>query len=237
MSRDVVIHAGTFRTGTTSIQRALAHERRGVLQRNGFAYPPGMVLDHNHLDLVFASMRPDRLDRFAPFADWLLAQTYHPIKRCQDPRWAEIVHDAYASMTGEALLLSNEGLAWLRYEDEIESLIDLFPDARMSMVYFTRRADAFLESYKWATKLMGRREVEHPDSVFYVAPDSWLVDHQPRAELWRRMLGPDSVTTLGYEDACRRYGSTVTAFLDAVGIEPSEFDDLDGYRLNARPPT
>ena len=42
-SRRVILHIGTHRTGTTSIQRFLADHREGALRDGGYRYPVGML--------------------------------------------------------------------------------------------------------------------------------------------------------------------------------------------------
>lgn len=207
-----VLHIGTHRTGTSSIQAAL----RDRMPATRFAV--GSLLPDQHVELLFASMRPDRLAEFRPFYDWALQQTGHVIESCLDLRWGQVARTL--TDTPRPGLFSCEGLSLLRYPDEVKRCARLL-DGPVSLVMFTRAPDEFLASYRWALGWMGLAPSDDPDSCAYLKPDSWLVDYQARIDLW---------STVATVHAIDYAGDSVRAFFELLGLAAP----AKSYVLNAR---
>jgi hypothetical protein len=235
MARTVVLHIGTHRTGTTSIQQALADERQGLLARVGFRFPETPVMRNIHVELQFASTRPDRLEALARFYDWMLEKLEYPIRHCQDRAWFDTTRAAIAGTDGDRLVYSVEGLSLLRYPDEIERVVSLFDGSDLSVVMFVRDPAEFLRSYEWSMQVLGLAMSDDPDSILYVGPGSWLVDYETRTDLWRSAIGASNVRIVSYEECMASDGSTVPAMFEALGIARADAVGLDRYFLNARP--
>ncbi len=235
MARTVVLHIGTHRTGTTSIQQALADERQGLLARVGFRFPETPVMRNVHVELQFASTRRDRLEALARFYDWMLGRIEYPIRHCQDPAWLDATHAAVAATDGDRLVYSVEGLSLLRHPDEIERVVSLFDGSDLSVVMFVREPAEFLRSYEWSMRVLGLTMSDDPDSLLYVGPGSWVVDYETRAALWRDAIGAPNVHIISYEECMETAGSTVPAMFEALGIDRAAAVGLDRYFLNARP--
>lgn len=230
--RRVILHIGTHRTGTTSLQRALA-DHPDELARQGFRFPEGLVYPDKHVELWFASMRPGRLRDVARFLDWTLAKMNHPIRSCEDPSWFDVTRQHVRETAGDGLIFSCEGLTHLRYADEVERLREVLDEPEIDVVMVHRAPEDFLESYGWAMQIIGNRLSEDPDSVLYTEPDSWLVDYDARVALWEGALGAEHVHVVDFDEAVRERGSTLPAMLEAMGIDLG-VDDVEAYKLNAR---
>jgi hypothetical protein len=235
MSREVVLHIGTHRTGTTAIQQALADQRDGLLARAGYRFPESLVLPNNHIELSFVSMRPDRLAEIARFYDWALERLGNPVRSCQDPIWGELVRNAVESFSATDAVYSCEALCWLRQADEIDRILELFSGSSVSVALFVREPAAYLESYQWMMQWLGYGPSDDPASMMYLQPDSWLVDYEAMAAPWRRALGSDRVHVISYEACMRATGSTVPALFGMMGFDSTDAQRVGDYFLNARP--
>jgi hypothetical protein len=171
----VLLHVGTHRTGTTSIQRFL-RDHPAELAEVGLTFPRGQFLADNHVELHMLTMRPER----QTFARRMFPQP-SPVTARTDALW------------------SAEGLSFLRYPDEIERIVSMIgvPDR---VVMFIREPASFLASYTRNLARVGVSPSSDPDSTAYVEPDSWLVDYDTRIGLWREMVGAERVTVLDYDD-------------------------------------
>lgn len=200
-----ILHLGTHKTGTTSIQ----HFLRDHLGEPAFPIWPGP--EANHSALAHAMARPGRLvDRFSRgYADVIEAI---PDKVRED---LERVDDL--------VVLSGEALSLLRYEDEIERVAAFFDGFALEVVMYTRRPEDFLRAYLFTIRLLGSEPSDDPDSIHYVEPDSWLVDCSERLDIWGRFA---QVTHIDFDEVVARDGSVIPSFAALVGLDPVE------YRLN-----
>ncbi len=213
MPSQVILHVGTHRTGSTSLQRFLAEHRDGVVREAGYRYPVGMVDADSHIELGLASLRPSRLTELAPFGDWLHTQLGLEA-RTIDPSWAERVRSEAGRTSDDTLLYSCENLSWIRHPDEVAGLQALFPGARLTALMFTRDPADFLASYASMSRFLIGPGDDDPDSVWHIGPSTWLVDYQ----------------------ACLETdGSTIPTVLDLLGIDRSALASTDDYFVNRRP--
>ena len=203
--RRAIVHLGTHKTGTTSIQQFL----RDHLGEPAYPVWPG--LESNHSALAYAVARPGRLvdhvsHRYADVIGAALDRVRADIKR-----------------TDDLVVFSGEALSLLRYEDEIERVVALFDDCALEVVMYTRRPEDFLRAYRLTTSLLGDQCSRDADSIHYIEPDSWLVDWTERLDIWRRYV---PVTHLDFDDVVARDGSVIPSFASLIGLQPVE------YRLN-----
>jgi hypothetical protein len=229
----VIIHIGTQRTGTTSIQRFLS-DHRAELRERGIWYPPGLLQSETQVELLYATMRRERLVELSAFGrsdigdleieSWVIA-----------PRWDEKIREAFLEVDDPTVVYSCEGLWWLRYRDELDELTSLFPGADVTAVVVLRDPDAFLDSYRWISRASPRVEGFGEDSLWYTGPSSWLVDYDQRISLWEQTLGPGRVRVLSYEECVQDDGSTIPALLDVLEIDRGLITSANDHHLNGRP--
>jgi hypothetical protein len=224
----VVLHIGTHKTGTTSIQRFL-RDHEELLRAAGVVFPPGLLRDANHMELHMLAMRAGRESP---------ARRAHP--DAAGPAWEasarEHVRRAVAEATADTVVLSAEGLWFLRHDDEMTRLRDLFGEHDVEVVVLVRDATSFLASYARTLDELGIARSGDPASVAYVESDSWLVDVDGNLARWRAAFGADRVTVLDYDACVRADGSVIPAFLERLGIARSRLPDVSGYYVNRRTP-
>lgn len=219
----VVLHIGTFKTGTSSIQRYL-RDHPDLLAAHRCRFPRGWLRRDCHLELHMAAMRPDRTSSAR-----MQGTEWH------DPKWRTMllgmVADDLAAHPEERTVLSAEHTGLLRYPDEIRAVRDVVgADARVVCVL--RRPEDFLASMRDQLVKNGIDPSDDPESHAYVEPDSWLADYRLRFAAWRSMF--PRMTFLDYDASVRNDGSMIPSFMRTLGVHPEELTDLDDYWLNAR---
>lgn len=205
----VILHIGTHKTGTTSIQH-LVTGQAARFRAAGLHPHPGRHVPHNNIELHVAAMRPDRMSGFkarsgiVPDAAYI-ASVAHALQ----------AHHA-ALHPHSTLFLSAEGLSLLRHPDEFNRLKSLlsFSDDVHVIVALRDPAD-FLASYAAQLGEVATTDPAARDAYNYVGADSWLADYEPRLTLWEQTF--PKVTRLDYDAAMISDGSILPAFLTAIG--------------------
>lgn len=127
----IILHIGTHKTGTTTIQNAL-YEGRPDLLEQGFFYPsPSLESGANHKNHHFFwdALRQKDDTAFIDCWAWLLAE------------WEKSAADV--------MILSAEGLGFLtfrnsRAEERLRQIAESFD---LQAIYYLRRPDSFVESF------------------------------------------------------------------------------------------
>lgn len=229
MTETVVLHIGTHKTGSTSLQQFLRDDPGGLLTDAGIAYPEGLVLAASHSEIPLLIMRPSfmwpariRLPETRS-RRWLAAAERH-------------VRDMVAAhrRAGDTLVLSHEDLSYVREDEELERLGSLLADASVRVVVYLREPSGFLASYRQQLEATGFALSDDPASFAYVAPDSWLVDHGSLVGAYQRHFGAAAVRVLPYDELVAADGSVIPAFTDLLGLPRARLPVLDRYRLNRR---
>jgi hypothetical protein len=221
----IVLHIGTHKTGSTSLQQFLRDHDRDLLARVGAHYPEGLVLPASHAELPLLAVRRER--------DWP-ARLRLPETR--DVRWLAAARAHVDAQLREAprpmLVLSHEDLSYVRFDDELELLRDLLGDLPVDVVVFLRGAEAFLSSYRAQLEATGFPPSADPTSFAYVEADSWLVDFDALIAGYRRTFGETNVKVIDYDAMLARDGSVIPSFVELLGIAPSSLPSLERYFLN-----
>jgi hypothetical protein len=222
----VLVHIGTHKTGTTSIQGFLRDENAGLLAAAGCHYPEGFLLPTVQTDLPLLTIRPERT--------WPARLRFPETARAS---WQEAARSHIRrQVTGsdaELLVYVHEDLSYLRFDDELERLRELFDGRVVSVVAVLRDDAAFLRSYTSQLVGTGFEVSDDPASFAYVAPDSWLLDHEALLDGYRRWFGAEQVTALDYDRLVEVDGTVIPAFADLLGLDRRDLPPLDRYRFNA----
>jgi hypothetical protein len=229
MKRKISLHIGSYKTGSTSIQRfVLDHAEE--LREQGIALYRGQFSRENHLELYVASLRYER-DSFAKLGV------------CKDLKFdtaftkqvADRVHRFLRDCNEQHVLFTSEGLCLLRHEDEIERL-KMIIDAAMAdvtIILYLRNKPDFLRSYtNQLLKVDGRKPSQDYASSLYVEPDTWLIDYDSLVAAYRSGFGPNNVVVIDYDEEMKREGNVIPSFLRAVGARALHGDDVQSYFLN-----
>lgn len=219
-----MLHIGTHKTGSTSIQRFL-REHGELLATVGAGYPLGFLLADSHAELPLLTVRPERL--------WPARLR---LPETQRPAWLAAARDHVRSevraFPADVLVYSHEDLSYVRSDEELERLRHLLDGPAIEVVVFLREPSAFLRSYRDQLAAMGFELSDDPSSFAYVEPDSWLVDHAALLDGYRRWFGADQVTVIDYDEALRQDESVIPALTDRLGIPRAALPALDRYALN-----
>jgi hypothetical protein len=225
MAESIVLHVGTHKTGSTSLQHFLYDHRDTLLASHGIDYPPGLVIPASHAELPLLAIRSGRM--------WP-ARLRFP--ETQDPRWlaaaAAHVREVLTNARQPVSVLSHEDLSYVRYDDELADLRSVLGDRPARVVVFLRDPERFLTSYRAQLVATGFPVSDDPTSFAYVERGSWLVDHASLLAAYRSAFGPENVEVIDYEEVVQRDGSVIPTFAALLGIQRSSLPVLDGYFLN-----
>jgi hypothetical protein len=216
-----VVHVGTHKTGTTSIQRFLGANPT-VLTAHGVRRPPGFLDPLQHHELPLLVLRPAlatpqrRALPQAHDADWLAAASEH-------------VRRTVEAAPEPVLVYSHEGLSFVRQPDEAARLAGLIPRP-VTIVVFLREPAAYLRSYTAQLARMGIAPSDDPASIAYVEPDSWLVDGDALVGAYRAVF--DDVRVLDYDACCAADHTVIPSLTDVLGIPRGALPPLDRWFAN-----
>jgi hypothetical protein len=222
MQRNIYLHIGTHKTGSTAVQKFLDRNRKS-LAAAGCGYYSGSIFSENHVELYLASMRPDR-DSLAKqkmnlsIDDGFIANTRNQVS------------EFLKSNHFDNYVFSCEGLALLRFDDEMEILKSIFNPLkdRVHIVVVLRDRDAYLEAYKrQILKMPGRELSSNPASAFYVEKDSWLADFDALIDLYARGFGREKIYVVNYDGEMMADGDVLPAVLRAMKI-PAKYIPAPG---------
>ena len=228
----IVLHIGTHKTGSSSLQHYLGRSR-ARLAAHGLAYYQGTILADNHIDLYLGALAPGRDS---------LAQ--HSLDLPPRP---ELIHRTREGLArfrqanpGKTLIYSSEGLSLLRSPSELGNLADLIaPDGeevRVVMAY--RDRDAFLDAYRrQILKTPGRQPSDNPQSALYVKADSWLADFDALRAAYIARFGQNALHQVDFDQEIARSGDVLPALLRAMSLpDPLIPAPLEAMRVNTSSP-
>jgi hypothetical protein len=229
---DLVLHIGSGKTGTSSIQ-AFLHQNRARLAELGILYPqsPG-PRRHARLSLF---VRPD--DELEATQSWRRQRTTSPkaFRRAFRQRLFDEIDSAGLSR----VLLSDEALYGAPKEAlrRLHGFTDRIAGSLRLVVYLRRQDDHLVSRYQQAVKEGETRRLSERVHQLNV---SRTYDYYNRLRMWKRLLEPTDFAIRRFEPECFVDGSLYQDFLDAAGIEaqaakmehcPSRNESLDATSL------
>ncbi len=224
MTTKVVLHIGTHKTGSTSLQHFLRDAGPLLAQADAW-YPPGLVLDTAHSELPLLSVRLER--------DWPARIRFPELRM---PGWLDVANRHVRAQVGDAargtIVYSHEDLSYLRFPDEFERLIRLLDPAEVRVIVFLRDKQSFLRSYGDQLAATGFEASADPASFAYVGEDSWLVDYDSLLDGYRKAFGASNVEVVDYDAVMQQDASIIPTFAELLGVTRAELPPLDGYQLN-----
>jgi hypothetical protein len=180
-------------------------QRAELRAATGLRYYRG-VFGSSHYEFPLLCMRADRNSAMrAREHDWMLPSFRARLR-------AQIVDEL--NEPGD-VLISAEGLSYLRHDDEVRELRELLAPRVVKFVVVLRNRQDFLRSYREEMAREGFPPSTYEESFAYTNDSTWLTDYPA---LLRAFSNP---TVVNYEDALDRYGSIIPALLEAcVGTIP-----------------
>ncbi len=229
LTKRLILHVGTHRTGSTSLQQFLV-DHRTELSARGYALYRGLYRERNHIEIYLAALRQER-DSFGKLGAFAGVDFGEAFRRDLAQRIQSFVRE----QAEPSIILSTEGLSLLRYSDELDALKSILgcDSVRTTVVVYLRNPSDFLRSYtQQLLKKRGRTPSTDPGSALYVRQDSWLVDFDSLLRVYRDAFGADAVHVIDYDECLRLDGNVIPAFLRVLGLGDLGGADLAPYFLN-----
>lgn len=214
MPRDLILHIGTTKTGSTSIQAVLARNR-AALAAQGVLYPksPG---DPQHDLLAFALMenhvQRDRMETslWRGLAPEVRIAQFHQ----------ELDDELRAAPAGtRRVIISTEFIyILLRQPSEVQRLHDLLAPHfdSMKVVVYLRRQDAHFTSLY--TQLLRSGEVVAPDQLKMRPRPLHELDYAKMLDRWVAVFGRDAIVPRLFEAPEGGRFDAVQDFLEICGV-------------------
>lgn len=217
MSRNIILHIGMHKTGSTSLQDFLADHREHLISQ-GVNYYRGSLLTDNHIELYLSCLDRDRDSLALATMQIGSLDTLFDNTRA---RISKFLTDAHA----ETIVFSTEGLSLLRSVEEMERLAQIFEPSvhNVRIVCVLRDKADYLNAYrKQIFKVPGRKPSDDPRSALYVEPDSWLVDYDTLLAAYRATFGTHAVRVIDYDREVQlRGGDVLPAVLQEMSVPAS----------------
>ena len=208
--RRAIIHIGTMKTGTTSIQRVLRKYRPALVPQGAcYARTPG-ILAHVKLVGLLAHRKAASLGHAAPSVNPGLEIENFP---------AAFDHEMkHLPASIDRVIFSEERLSLSRNEGDIEPLKEFLQpyfDA-FTIVVYLRSQDSYLASRY--SELLRMRVFDGPDHV--VATPERLMHHDYEALVarWRAVFGEDAMQVRLYERGSGKNFDSVDDFLGVCNV-------------------
>ncbi len=211
-SRELTLHVGTHKTGTTALQNFLSTNER-ILRKNGVLYPPcGRAAMGAHHHFV-ASVR----------------LTGHPMFQAEKS-FEEYLEDLKSvSRQCSRVLLSSEMFSENVDREKLRQLHSVFSTIRI--VLYLRRQDSYLESSY--AQLVKTGKIGHEIDV-HILQDRKL-DYLTRCRFWEDLAGKGNVLVRPYEKGQLHQENLFADFLHHVfGLELTDDYKLPKRELNTR---
>ncbi len=215
---EVVLHLGTGKTGTTSIQHYMRRNRQ-LLSERGVLYPrtPGSGR-HTKFGLSFRSV-----EEFDTMPAWhqMRAQSPERFRR----RFHRKLLDEIRAAAAPRVLFSDEALYGLPDPAlrRLREFTDGLGGTTRLVVYLRRQDDHAISLYQQQVKVGETRRLV-----------SWLrnnrdftYDYGRRLEQLERGLEPTSFVVRRFERGAFRSGRLEADFLDAAGIDGAGFESVE----------
>jgi hypothetical protein len=212
--RRLFIHAGTHKTGSTSIQSMLLNETC-FLEENGTK----VIYDHpghgsgrtNCSSIAHAFIRPEL---FTPSRiNGGQAKSFGS-NEVIDYFLGQVTAKEYATY-----IISAEAFCYLRTRTErklLEKNLKKLKCEVVPIIYF-RNVMAWRKSWEGQMSIMPRTiKFWQLNSEKFTLLDDWYFDKEAIASLWRS-ISP-SLITIDYDDELAKNGSIIPSFLDSVGL-------------------
>ncbi len=226
---DLVLHVGATKTGSTSIQEFLAHNRR-TLAAHGLLYPQTFG-DLRRLRLSLLVTPDDAL----PNRLWLRSGLggIEPEKFRSSMR--ERLLEEFEASGCEQVLLSDETLfgAPAPTATEVRRLADAIAGSVRVLVYLRRQDDHLVSMYQQAVRGGAVQRL----ADWSLRPRHRIYDYHRRLTMWRRRVTSDGIIVRPFEPDAFCGGSLVSDFFAAAGVAMPEHGlepvDVQNERLGA----
>jgi hypothetical protein len=217
-----IVHIGTHKTGSTSLQYWLAQNISELQTHHGLGvYRP---IHPNGRELALLCANPDRsIPTIREIPEWRS-------EAWRRPAWGHVRSEV--ERTDEVIFFSNETLSLLRAPEELERLRDLLAPRAIDIVLVTRNAEDFLRSWSGQLTRGGFSLSQDPTSFAYLERDSWLVDYDEIVRVNQHVFGEHHVHVVDYDAAMATFDSVIPAVMTHAISEVSMLPEWSNVRRN-----
>lgn len=211
--KELYIHIGTGKTGTSSIQRFLYNNSSLLVDKYKIKYCKTGLINDNHHSLSNNSYRISKNH----------GEVQKKIKMLRD----EISLDTHCSR----FIISSENFPGETAE-EIESTINILSDVCcVKVIVYLRRQDEYLES--WYAQVIKQGSIEAKISVLKERlVVTGILDYNKLIKKWSRMVGVSNITARLYEKNRLVERNVVNDFMAQFGINNLEDFKLEDGLIN-----
>lgn len=208
--KHLLLHAGTHKTGTTTIQRALSNSS-DILRANGFYYP---------------ELEPEFTTKSFNHNKFAHAYADQPELEQSADAWSRRIFDQ--TKDGETVILSGESIyrhvrgsaeipAQERRRIYLNKVAETLSAFRVEVILYFRRRDRYMESVFHERAATGRRNGTFDK---FLQEYKHLADYQVQMEAFRAAFG--NVRAISYEAATEE--GLLNCFSRVAGCPPLIFD-------------
>lgn len=219
MAKRVVLHIGTGKTGTSSIQNFVHQHREALRDRKALDYPDvGLAHEEHYGELIHAHYTA---------VYWVLSENASGLRQ---------VRKAIDASKCGTVLLSCENFYHLLSPEQVGTLAALLKGLSVRIVCYVRRQDLYIESaWKQQAKVGALRMpfpafLEQHTSADYLSKSH--ANYHAKLEPWREAFGREAIVVRPFDASAFRAGDLVTDFLDACGL-----DDVEAIAALPRAPS
>jgi len=226
MAGKVLLHVGSPKTGTTSIQKYLVDREGPLLEAGVRVGKLAWCSNANNgvLNIVCARSETGTPAKYA----FVTNQGWAALDGLRERVRREL--DALLSAPCRVLALSNEGLFFLRHHDEYERLRAMLRGVPAEVLLYLRSPGAYLRSL--AIQFDALPDISEADALGLFREELWLIDYEAKTAMLRDVFGAENVTVLSYEEALAADGSVLPSFLGRLGVTVQPVGELGGYVCN-----
>ena len=221
-----VLHIGTEKTGSTSIQQALEKHSDALLQQ-GTLYPK-VFHRGNHPKIACYAMEDGKIDMRKKRYKLTNKNAVKEFRKDFEKTFANEVKPRGV----KSVIIVNEHLSRLRKQTEVERLKSLLDKhfSQVDIILYLRRQDKLMRSmYSTVVKVGGVRE-----NVFPIWPedstgDFTTFDYRRITDLWTDVWGRENVTVRIFDRKSLLDGDVVSDFMEFAKVKsPRNFKASEG---------
>ncbi|GAB5449911.1 MAG: hypothetical protein Hals2KO_02390 [Halioglobus sp.] len=221
--KEIILHAGLGKTGTTSIQNNCFHKRE-TLAEHGIVYPSFMLKGHrlvNHTDAITGAL----CTRTASYGFGFRREV------ASEEEAAQLGEDLRAQLlplleqpAGDTLVLSGEGVAEYDRTDlqRVEQALASATE-RLRVVIYIRSPQSAIESM--LQQRVQNAQLKDPDDMVGVVRD--------RYKRLSKQFG-SKLEVVNFHDALEHPSGLVGSFMELIGLPANVVSELDLSRSNER---
>jgi hypothetical protein len=210
--RDVVLHIGTHKTGTTSFQAVLASTASPLadLGVHVFRSQVSDIASWSHELPLIAVRRELTFPLRCMFPDSTLPSMQSEMRQ-------HVISEMQS--TAQRVIASHEALSFVRTPREVETLVDVLDARSCRVVVVLRDPESFLGSWKRQLATMGyATNSPYPDSYMNTDFSSWLTEWDVMIDAYAAVIGHEAITVLDYESEVRSRGTIIDGLWSACGL-------------------